>query len=101
MTMMSPRSEPHGKPFPSPFLSVTRGSGHPASRSRFVAAAEPHAERGARARLAGDLDRAAVLFDDGFGDREAEAGMFLAGGTGFFNAVEPLEDMREILGSDA
>ena len=27
--------------------------------------------------------------------------MFLAGGPGFFNTVEPLEDMREILGSDA
>ena len=53
------------------------------------------------AGLAFDDDLAVVVFDDGFDDGEAETGVTAAGTAGGIDAVEAIEEARQMFGGDA
>lgn len=62
---------------------------------------EGDAEGAALAGLAFDLDIAVVVFDDGFDDGEAEAGVAAACAAGGIDSVEAVEEAGEMLGGNA
>ena len=62
---------------------------------------KPHFETGSLARVVGDADAAAVIFDDGFGDRETESRMARRACAHLICAIKALKQMRQITGRDA
>src|SRR6266511_5673564 len=58
-------------------------------------------EGGANAGLTGDFDAAALGVHDGFADRQTEAAVSEGAGTRFIGAVKTLENVCQILRSDA
>src|SRR5437016_1410974 len=62
---------------------------------------QAHGDRGAEARPAGDLERAAVQLDQAAADRQAEAGAAVLARERVLDLVEGLADPRQLVRRDA